>query len=256
MKASRWISVAVSLGAGFAAGVLCSAVLVSPRTSPELYDLSALPVELRYLHRDPAYLAKELSLFEAGNKAVAALKASQAALAPLTYPEGIDSVPLGMMFDPPASAHWPQSVEGDLGAALDAAKDGWVVLNYWASWCAPCVHELPDMGAAAPLFAERGVTLLAVNTDITRKDTAESARALFAEKGVENLKPYFAEGPMVEALLEASGQSAMRAALPTTLIFAPGGQPYAMLQGGDMTKSGVWTSPETLAFIDAITSGR
>ena len=70
-----------------------------------------------------------------------------------------------------------------------------------------------------------------------------------------NLEPFFAEGAMVDVLLEASGQNAKQVGLPTTLIFAPGGEPYAMFQGGDMTKSGVWIAPDTLAFLDAITAG-
>jgi len=112
------------------------------------------------------------------------------------------------------------------------------------------------MGEAAPLYAERGVTLLAVNTDLMRKDTPDSARALFLEKGVENLEPYVVQGPMIDVLLAASGQSANETSLPTTLIFAPGGVPYAMFQGGQMDKPKVWTMPETLAFLDAITSSQ
>lgn len=256
MKRSFWFSAVIALAAGFVAGVFVGPRLLPSKPSPDLFDLSALPEELRELHRDPDYLKKEVAIFEAGKEAMAQFEATQAARMPLKFPEGIEWVPLGMLFEPASGAHWPQNVDGDLGAALDAAKDGWVVLNYWASWCAPCVHELPDMGEAAPLFAERGITLLAVNTDITRRDTPDSARALFSEKGVENLEPYFAEGLIVDALLEASGQTAKQVGLPTTLIFAPGGEPYAMFQGGDMSKSEVWTAPETLTFLDAITSSQ
>ena len=255
MKIGLWISVGVALAAGFAVGVLAGPRLFPASPSADLFDLSALPEELREQHRDPDYLKKEIAIFDAGQQAMAAYEARQAARVPLKLPEGLDWIPLGMMFEPAGGAHWPQNVDGDLGAALEAAKDGWVVLNYWASWCAPCVHELPDMGEAAPLFAEKGVTLIAVNTDVTRKDTSDSARALFAEKGVANLEPFFAEGAMVDVLLEASGQNAKQVGLPTTLIFAPGGEPYAMFQGGDMTKSGVWVAPDTLAFLDAITAG-
>lgn len=38
-----------------------------------------------------------------------------------------------------------------------------VILNFWATWCPPCVKELPSMQALADRFTERDFTLLAVN---------------------------------------------------------------------------------------------
>lgn len=256
MKTSIWISAAIALAGSFAAGVLTGARLVPSRPDANLLDLSALPEELREQHRDPDFLNKEIAMFDAINEAHARFEAKMAARAPLDLPEGMTSVPLGKMSQPDSGAHWPDGVEGKIGDALEAAKDGWVILNFWASWCAPCVHELPEMGEASPIYAERGITLFAVNTDVMRKDTPDSARELFAKRGVRNLEPYVAQGPAVDTLLAASGQTAMETNLPTTLIFAPGGVPYAMFQGGDMDKPEVWTAPETLAFLDAITSGR
>ena len=31
--------------------------------------------------------------------------------------------------------------------ALSDYRGGWVVLNYWATWCAPCVKEMPELSA-------------------------------------------------------------------------------------------------------------
>jgi thiol-disulfide isomerase/thioredoxin len=256
MQGKFWLPVVIALAAGFGVGVFAGPRLLPSKPDANLYDLSALPEELREQHRDQNYLDREVQIFEASKEAMAKFNARMAARVPLELPDGMTSVPLGAMFEPHSEAHWPEGVDGDLGAALEAAKEGWVVLNFWASWCAPCVHELPDMGEAAPLYAERGITLLAVNTDLMRKDTPDSARALFSEKGVKNLEPYVAEGPMIDVLLAASGQSANETSLPTTLIFAPGGVPYAMFQGGQMDKPKVWTAPETLAFLDAITAGQ
>jgi thiol-disulfide isomerase/thioredoxin len=39
-----------------------------------------------------------------------------------------------------------------------------VVVNAWASWCAPCIEELPLLASAAQSFAERGVTFVGVNS--------------------------------------------------------------------------------------------
>jgi len=37
------------------------------------------------------------------------------------------------------------------------------IVNFWASWCGPCVHELPAMNRAAEQLLDDGVGMLAVN---------------------------------------------------------------------------------------------
>ena len=40
-----------------------------------------------------------------------------------------------------------------------------LVLNFWASWCPPCVQETPSMSQFAADYAQKGVVVLAVSVD-------------------------------------------------------------------------------------------
>ena len=253
-----WIGIMVALAAGFSAGAVFGPVLM-PRpgaaSNPNLIDLSALPDELREKHRNEDFLRNEATNYAHMQEALAQRAAERAARAPLDLPNGMESVHFGLVYKPGGDVHWPEGMTGELGDALEAAKDGWVILNYWASWCGPCVHELPEMGKAAPLYADRGITLIAVNTDPMRKDTPDSARALFASKGIESLAPYVAEGTAVDQMMAAADMTMANVSLPTNIIYAPGGTPYAVFEGGNLSDSPVWTAPQTLAFLDVLAKG-
>jgi cytochrome c biogenesis protein CcmG/thiol:disulfide interchange protein DsbE len=41
-----------------------------------------------------------------------------------------------------------------------------VVLNFWATWCAPCVEEMPSLVQLQQRMKNKGVTVLAVSVDV------------------------------------------------------------------------------------------
>lgn len=55
-----------------------------------------------------------------------------------------------------------------------------VVLNVWASWCAPCRAEAPALNSLAEEFADQGVRFIGLNT----RDSQAAAEAFVANKGV------------------------------------------------------------------------
>ena len=59
------------------------------------------------------------------------------------------------------------SVKTDQGKQVTPASFGGkvLVLNFWATWCAPCVREIPSLSAFQRKFDAKGVVVLAVSID-------------------------------------------------------------------------------------------
>ncbi|MCC7409891.1 MAG: redoxin domain-containing protein [Phycisphaeraceae bacterium] len=56
-----------------------------------------------------------------------------------------------------------------------------VVLDFWATWCGPCVESLPELQRVAEGYADRPVTVLAVNDG----EDAATIRAFLEKKGLK-----------------------------------------------------------------------
>jgi peroxiredoxin len=94
-----------------------------------------------------------------------------------------------------------------------------VVLNFWATWCAPCRLEMPELAQAAADYADRGLVVLAVNQD----ETAEQASSFLSEVGL-SLTALLDTGSEVGAAYGAFF-------LPTTVIVGPDGIVGAVHRG-------------------------
>lgn len=76
------------------------------------------------------------------------------------------------------------TVTADDGRAVSLSRFGGklLVLNFWASWCQPCVEETPSLSAFAQQYKDKGVVVLAISVD---KDPAAY------RKFVERFHPAF-----------------------------------------------------------------
>ena len=48
---------------------------------------------------------------------------------------------------------------------LSVYKEGKIVVSYWASWCAPCIKEMPGIKIAEEILEEYGYTFLLVSDE-------------------------------------------------------------------------------------------
>ena len=96
-----------------------------------------------------------------------------------------------------------------------------VVLNLWATWCPPCVKEMPSLDRLHAQLAPRGGMVLALSQD----RTGLAKVAPFLAQHRLNLAPYI-------DMPNAAGKALAITGLPTTLIIAPDGLEVARLVGG------------------------
>ena len=64
---------------------------------------------------------------------------------------------------------------------LSAYRGKVVVLNFWATWCPPCVEEMPSLNSFARIFASQGVVVVAVSVD----DDERALRRFVADHQLE-----------------------------------------------------------------------
>jgi thiol-disulfide isomerase/thioredoxin len=76
-----------------------------------------------------------------------------------TGPASLDATPLPTA-TPEMSRDFTLSTLDGETLTLSDLRGEWVVLNFWATWCAPCVEEMPYLNQVA---AERDVRVLGVN---------------------------------------------------------------------------------------------
>ena len=125
------------------------------------------------------------------------------------------------------------------GALADYAGQ-YVVLNFWATWCAPCREEMPSL---QNLQAQLGSDDFAVVTLATGRNPPQAIRRFFDEIGVDALPQHRDINQQIAREMGVFG-------LPITVILNPEGQEIARLRG-----DAHWDSPEAIALIEALLAG-
>jgi thiol-disulfide isomerase/thioredoxin len=112
-----------------------------------------------------------------------------------------------------------------------------VVLNLWATWCGPCVAEMPTLDALAAAVAADDIVVLPISSDA---GGAASVRAFYDGHDIDHLPVLLDPGGAVTQAWQVPG-------IPVTVIFDRSGHPRARLIGG-----ADWSTPAAVAQVKAL----
>jgi len=114
-----------------------------------------------------------------------------------------------------------------------------VVLNFWATWCGPCVREMPQLDRLNALIRGHGIDVLTLSED---RDGASLVQKFFQINELKTLPPLRDPQGRVMRRLSVRG-------LPTTILIDSHGREVGRVVGPVE-----WDKPDVVAFIRRLLS--
>ena len=112
-------------------------------------------------------------------------------------------------------------------ASLDAE---YMLINFWATWCPPCIKEMPDLDRLQSYFEPNFLKIVPISVDQQKS----LAIVFYAEQGFQNLKLYYDADKMAMSEKLITG-------LPVTYLVDRNFKIHARLEG--ITK---WDHPDVI----------
>ena len=124
------------------------------------------------------------------------------------------------------------------GRTIDISKQKGKVLfiNFWATWCPPCIQEMPSINTLKKQLNEKDILFLMVDVDDNYKKSSK-----FMEKNKYDLPVYTAVSSVPQQFLSGS--------IPTTVIIDKEGKVVGRHEGG-----ADYMNPEIVKFFKDLTS--
>ena len=104
---------------------------------------------------------------------------------------------------------------------LNSFKGNIILLNFWATWCAPCKEEMPSLDLLEENKELNNLKIFPINVG---KDNLNKAMSFFKNLKIRNLNLYFDNPQTLAKKLSLRG-------IPTTILFNKKGNEFARIVG-------------------------
>ncbi len=108
----------------------------------------------------------------------------------------------------------------ELDAIKDSAKGNVLMVNFWASWCAPCVKEFPELVKLYNDYKEKGFRLVFISLD-DAQDIDKKVKPFLTQQGVDFIS-YYNKFDKPEQLIDYIDKN-WQGAIPSTYIYDKSG---------------------------------
>lgn len=115
-----------------------------------------------------------------------------------------------------------------------------VLLNLWATWCGPCVREMPSLDALQVRLGGPDFAVVALSQD---RGGAEVVRKFYEDYDLANLDVWLDKA-------NAAGRALKTRGLPTTVLIDAQGREVGRVEGAEE-----WDAPEMVERIEAVIAG-
>ena len=104
---------------------------------------------------------------------------------------------------------------------LDDFKGKLLILNFWATWCAPCREEMPSLDDLQSNSNFDNLKIFLINIG---QENFTKSDSFFKELGIQNLEIYF------DAPITLAKKFSLRG-VPTTILFNKKGEEFGRIMG-------------------------
>jgi len=115
-----------------------------------------------------------------------------------------------------------------------------LLVNFWATWCAPCVIELPSLNKLREKFEDNGLDVIAISLDKQRSH--DDIREFLKYRNMDDFAAHLDHSGMMERQLRLRG-------IPTSYLLDPSGNILTIFEG-----DADWNSPSAIQYFNAILS--
>ena len=136
-------------------------------------------------------------------------------------------LPVATFLSPEGKRYNWQTVSGD-----------YKLINFWASWCAPCVLELPSLEKLAKRYKGKGLDVIPISIDT--RYSHEQIKRFLDNRGISDFAAYYDDSGEIQQAIRIAG-------LPTSYLLDPKGRITHIFEG-----DANWVSTPSIQFFDQV----